>query len=208
MENIAQGTDAWFKQRLGKVTASEVKNVMSAKTTAAYQNYKTQIVIEIMTGVRQESYTSAPMQWGTDNEPIARQEYLMFTGNNVVEVGFIQHPTLEAGASPDGLVNDDGTLEIKCPNSTTHFGTVLSGKLPAMYKPQVQMQLWVSNRQWCDFVSYDPRVSQNVQMVIIRVPRDDVYIAKMEQAITEFMEDVNKEVEKLLAYKLSQTLAN
>lgn len=198
-----QRTAQWYKDRLGNVTASEVKNVMASKTTAAYQNYKTQIVIEIMTGIPAESYSSSAMQWGTDTEPIARAEYILFTGNTVTEVGFVKHPNISAGASPDGLVNSDGLVEIKCPNSTTHLATIVSGKAPSIYKPQMQMQMWITGRQWCDFVSYDPRVAQNVQMIIIRVPRDEEYIAKLAQAVTDFLQDVNETVDKLLAYKLN-----
>jgi putative phage-type endonuclease len=201
---MEQRTPEWYKARLGCVTASEVKNVLMAKTTAGYQNYRAKLVLEILTGTQQDSFSSDAMNWGTEFEPIARQEYIMLTGNKVVEAGFIRHETMRAGASPDGEVNEDGLVEIKCPNTTTHFNTILTNKSPKEYYAQMQMQMWIENRQWCDFVSYDPRVPSSMQIFIVRVKRDDKFIEDMVQRIVEMNQEVDEMVNKLLSYKTQE----
>ena len=136
-----------------------------------------------------------------DYEPVARLQYELETGYSVVDTSLWLHDTIEAGASPDGLVGDDGCLEIKCPNTATHLETLRTGKLPRQYQAQVQGQMWISGRQWCDFVSFDPRLPSNAQLFITRVDRDDLYIENLEQEIVEFLKEVDQEVEFVKNYR-------
>jgi putative phage-type endonuclease len=198
---IIQGSSEWFYQRLGKVTASRVADVI-AKTKTGYStsrdNYMAQLVVERLTFTKQESYTNAAMQWGTDTEPFARAAYEATQGVMVEEVGFVRHPTIEwAGASPDGLVGDDGCIEIKCPNTLTMIETLLSQKVPGKYFTQMQFQLACTGRKWCDYVVFDPRMPAKAQMFVRRVDRDDEYIAHLEEEIAKFLVEVESQVQKL-----------
>lgn len=197
-----QRTDEWFAARLGKVTASRVADII-AKTkageyTAGRDNLMAQLAIERLTGQAQESYSSASMQWGTDQEPFARAAYEIATGQMVEECGFISHPMIaNAGASPDGLVGDDGLVEIKCPNTATMIETLLTQKVPSKYITQMQMQMACTGRQWCDFVSFDPRLPAKAQLWICRVPRNPEFIIKMEMEIVKFLDELNVKATKL-----------
>ena len=198
---IEQGTPEWFAQRLGKVTASRVADVI-AKTKTGYstsrENYMAQLICERMTGAVAESYTNAAMQWGTDNEPLARAAYEAAKDVLVDEVAMITHPRIDsAGASPDGLVGDDGLVEIKCPNTATHIDTLMSQAVPTKYNTQMQWQMACTERQWCDFVSFDPRMPTELQLFIKRVPRDNDYIAMLEKEILSFLEELDEKVSKL-----------
>lgn len=187
---IDQRSDEWFKARLGRATASRFADCLATIKTgeaATRRNYRIQVVTERLTGQKQESFTNAAMEWGTMTEPQARSAYEFHTDNEVQEVGFFPHPDLMAGASPDGLIGDDGLLEIKCPNSTTHVEYLDAGVLPSKYVPQVQGQLWITGRKWADFVSFDPRMPHNLQLFVCRVERDDQYIAELEAGIIKFL---------------------
>ena len=198
---IEQGTPEWFAQRLGKVTASRVADVI-AKTKTGYstsrENYMAQLVCERLTGTVAESFTNAAMQWGTDNEPLARAAYEAYADVLVDEVAMITHPRIEqAGASPDGLVGDDGLVEIKCPNTATHIDTLLTQTVPGKYVTQMQWQMACTGRQWCDFVSFDPRMPKELQLFIKRVNRDDEQIAMLEKEVLSFLEELDEKVNKL-----------
>ena len=178
IEMIEQRSDAWFAARIGKVTASRVADVL-AKTKTGYSatrdNYMAQLVCERLTGEKGESFTNAAMQHGTDTEPLARAAYESLKDVLVDEVGFVPHPSIiMAGASPDGLVGDDGLLEIKCPNTATHIETLLSQTVPSKYNTQMQFQMACTDRSWCDFVSFDNRLPQELQLFVKRVPRDNM----------------------------------
>jgi hypothetical protein len=137
------------------------------------------------------------MQWGTEQEPAARAAYERVTGTSVEETGFVAHDTLLAGCSPDGLVDWDGLIEIKCPyNSANHIETLLRG-MPDEHIPQVQGQMWITGRQWCDFVSFDPRMPEPLQLHIQRINRDPGFIADLEARITIFLQQVGIQVEAL-----------
>lgn len=184
--------------RSGKVTASKVSDVMSAITTAGYRNYLADLVVERLTGNKTESFTNAAMQWGVDQEPLARAEYEVKTGNFVDQIAFVDHPTIvNFGCSPDGLVGDDGLIEIKCPNTATHIDYVMQDKVPTKYIPQIQCQLAVTGRKWCDFVSFDPRLPDGLQILIVRLDRDDEYIEKLEARVVKFLDEVNSAVNGL-----------
>ena len=195
---IEQGSQEWLALRAGKVTASKVSDVMSAITTAGYRNYLADLVVERLTGNKTESFTNAAMQWGVDQEPLARAEYEVKTGNFVDQVAFVDHPTIvNFGCSPDGLVGNDGLIEIKCPNTATHIDYVMQDKVPTKYIPQIQCQLSVTGRKWCDFVSFDPRLPDGLQILIVRLERDDEYIEKLEARVVKFLDEVNSAVNGL-----------
>ena len=195
MIDIIQGTPEWFAARCGRATASRCKDLL-AKTksgpSASRKNYAAQLVCERLTGTVEPSFSNAAMQWGTDQEPFARMA-LEQQGIIVEEVGFLPHEVLEAGASPDGLIDDDGMVEIKCPNTATHIETLLGG-MPAGHIPQVQGQLWIANRQYCWFVSFDPRMPEGMQLYTQKVLRDDVYIKDLQSEISLFLAEVNSTV--------------
>jgi len=202
---VEQRTDDWFAARLGKVTASRVADVV-AKTKSGYstsrENYMAQLVCERLTGKPAESFTNSAMQWGTDTEPLARAAYEAHMDVLVDEVGFIDHPAIvNSGASPDGLVGADGLIEIKCPNTATHIDTLLNQAVPKKYADQIFWQMACTNRDWCDFVSYDPRLPPDLQLFIKRIPRDNQYIRLLESEVTEFLQETALKVAKLLNLK-------
>jgi putative phage-type endonuclease len=201
MSEIIQGTPEWHSQRLGKVTASRVADVI-AKTKTGYstsrENYMAQLICERLTGTPTESFTNAAMQWGTDTEPKARVAYESKTFTSVTEVAMISHPSIpNTGASPDGLIGDDGLIEIKCPNTATHIDTVLSDKVPSKYITQMQWQMACTGRKWCDFVSFDPRMPEGLQLFIQRVDFDAEYVKMLEAEITGFLAELETKIEKL-----------
>lgn len=191
MSEIIQGSDEWKALRLGKVTASRVADVV-AKTKSGYSasraNYMAQLITERLTGTVAEAYTNAAMIHGTECEPEARSAFEFYQGVTVEEVAFVPHPKIDqAGSSPDGLIGNDGLLEIKCPQSATHLETLLGQAVPAKYETQMQFQMACTGRQWCDFVSYDPRMPENMRLFIKRLPRDDKRIAELETEIASFL---------------------
>ena len=201
MNDIEQNTQEWFAIRCGKVTASRIADII-ATTKSGYSasraNYEAQLICEILTGKPAESFTNAAMAWGTETEPLARAQYELKTGNMVNQIGFVVHPKIEqAGASPDGLVDNDGLIEIKCPNTSTHLDTLLSQKVPSKYITQMTWQMLCTGRKWCDFVSYDPRLPDNLQLFIQRIELDEEYGKKLESEVKGFLEEVNEKVEKL-----------
>jgi len=199
--NDLQRTEDWYAARLGKVTASRVADVM-AKTKSGYSasraNYMAQLICERLTGTQGESFQNAAMAWGTEQEPAARGAYEARTGLLVQETGFVPHPTIPmAGASPDGLVGDDGLVEIKCPNTATHIDTLLGGSAALKYRDQMMMQMACTGRQWCDFVSYDPRMPANMQLFVVRVIRDERAISEMENEICKFLTEMEEKLAQL-----------
>lgn len=197
---MAQQTDEWFAKRLGKATASKFKDVMAtikAGEAATRRNYRVQLVVERLTGKKEDSYTNAAMTWGNETEPLARIAYECRTGLFVEQVDFVDHPHLMAGASPDGLIGDDGGLEIKCPHqSAVHVETIQSG-MPSEHMAQVQGAMWITGRKWWDFVSYDPRMPEHLQLYVQRIERDDKYIAELEAKVTAFLCEVESTIKQL-----------
>jgi putative phage-type endonuclease len=198
---MEQRTDEWFSARLGKVTASRIGDVMARTKTgysASRANYMAQLVVERLTNRKEESYTNAAMQWGTENEPLARSAYEVANDVLVKEVGFIDHPEIaNSGASPDGLVGDDGMVEIKCPNTATHIETLLNNTIDGKYRYQMLWQMRCTNRKWCDFVSFDPRMPEELQLKIIRVDYDQAEVDQIEAEVTKFLSEVDEKVKKL-----------
>jgi putative phage-type endonuclease len=197
-----QRTAEWFQARVGKATASRFKDVMAklknGSPAAARINYLVDIATERLTKSATPHYSNSAMQWGVTHEASARIVYEQRRQLQVEETGFIQHQELDAGASPDGLVDWDGLIEIKCPyNSSVHVMTWMDG-MPEDHVAQVQGQLWITGRQWCDFISFDPRMPPALQLYVERIGRNDSYIAGLETEIRKFLIDVDTMVATLM----------
>lgn len=198
-----QGTPEWLAARAGHCTASRFCDVLarlkSGGEAEARRKYRWQLVTERLTGQPCESYQNAAMQWGADHEPFARAAYETARELMVDEVGFLRHPEIEwVGGSPDGLVGQEGGIEIKCPhNSVVHVETV-SGGMPSEHRAQIQGLLWITGRQWWDFISFDPRMPEKLQLYVERIARDDEYIQKLTAEVGKFMEEVAKQHEWLI----------
>lgn len=198
---IIQGTEAWFAARVGKITASRVVDVM-ARTKAGWgasrANYAAELIAERLTGNSAPGFTNDAMRWGTDTEPYARLEYSRRFDVSVYEIGFVDHPEVAmSGASPDGLVGSDGLIEIKCPNTATHLDTLLSGNVPGKYLTQMQFQMACTGRSWNDFVSFDPRLPENMQLFVQRVPRDVGLILDLETEVSAFHDEIEAKLSEL-----------
>ena len=194
---IQQGTEEWHQLRLGKVTASRVADIL-AKTksgaSASRGNYLIELALQRVTKTIEESYSNSAMEWGVATEPQARVAYEVSTGNFVDQIAFVNHSTIEGfGCSPDGLVGE-GLIEIKCPNSATHWSYIKANEPPQKYIIQMQAQMSVTGAKWCDFVSFDPRMPERSQLLIIRINRDEEFIADMENEIKQFLNEVEAEV--------------
>jgi putative phage-type endonuclease len=200
--SAVQGTAEWLQERCGKVTASRIADLM-AKTRSGWgasrANYAAQLVAERLTGCVTPSFTNAAMIHGTETEPEARRAYEFFIDRDVQQVGFIPHPEIEnAGASPDGLIGNDGLLELKCPQTATHIDTLLSGAIPDKYFKQMQFQMACTGREWCDFASYDPRLPERMRLFTKRVERDAEAIAEIETEVRAFLAEIGETVAKLI----------
>lgn len=200
--DFPQGTQEWLKARAGLVTASRIADLV-AKTksgeSASRGNYRAQIVAERLSGQPQESYVNDAMRWGTETEPLARAAYEAHTGAFVEQVGLVLHPSIEwSGASPDGL-SGDGLLEIKAPNTATHIDYLLHKEAPAKYKPQMAWQCACTGREWVDFVSFDPRLPERHQMLVVRYVPSKEYILELEAEVKKFLNEVNEILIKLEA---------
>jgi putative phage-type endonuclease len=201
LETADQRTEDWYAARLGKATASRFKDAIAALKSGApaqaRRDYLTELVVERLTQQPIQRFQNAAMTWGTEQEPAARAAYESATGRIVEETGFVAHDTLMAGCSPDGLIDWDGLIEIKCPySSANHIETLLNG-MPAEHIPQVQGQLWITGREWCDFVSYDPRMPEALQLHVQRIQRDEAFIADLERRVSSFLSEVGYQVEML-----------
>ena len=201
LETADQRSDDWYAARCGKATASRFKDAMATlkngQPAQAAKDYLTELVVERLTGQPVTKFTTAAMQWGTEQEAAARAAYERRAGVEVEETGFVSHDTLLAGCSPDGLVDWDGLIEIKCPwNTGVHIETLLGG-MPADHMAQIQGQMWITGRQWCDFVSFDPRMPEPLQMYVQRINRDPAFIADLERQVTSFLAEVGSKVEAL-----------
>ena len=206
---LIQGSAEWVAARIGKATASRMADVL-AKTKSGYGasrgNYLAELIAERLTGVPAEKFTNPAMAWGSEKEPDARIAYEFMTNATVVQVGFIDHPTIPmSGASPDGCVDDDGLVECKCPNTATHIETLLGQKIPEKYVSQMFWQMACTGRKWCDFVSFDPRMPSEMQLFIQRLHRDDARIAEIEQEVCAFLSELDTKL-RLLKGRMSPAL--
>lgn len=191
---LIQGTQEWSLARVGSLGASRVADAI-ARTKSGWgssrANLMAELIAERLTGVPALTYTNAAMQWGTEKEPEARAAYAFYSNTDVVEVGLIRHPTIVGThASPDGLVGPDGLVELKCPLTATHIDTLLGEPIPDKYDVQMQWQMACTGAQWCDWVSYDPRMPEAMRFFVQRVPRDNARIAEVEKLVSDFLREV------------------
>ena len=195
---IQQGTEEWHQLRLGKVTASRVADILAKTKTgpsASRGNYLIELALQRVTKTIEESYNSPAMEWGTQNEPQARVAYEVTTGNFVDQIAFVDHPKIKNfGCSPDGVIGE-GLIEIKCPNSATHWSYIKTNEPPQKYIIQMQSQMSVTGAKWCDFVSFDPRMPERSQLLIVRINRDEELIAEIEKEVKQFLNEVEVEVD-------------
>lgn len=197
-----QRTPEWFAERLGKITASRIADVVGKTKSGSYgaarKNYMAELLCQRLSGQQEEKFTSAAMQHGTDTEPAARAMYILETGTDVTETGFIPHPTIAmSGASPDGLAGEDGLIEIKCPNTATHLEFFQSRKPKHEYLLQMQWQMACTGRQWCDFISYDDRLPEKLAYRCIHIQRDDTLVAELEEEAIKFLTELDETVRQL-----------
>jgi predicted phage-related endonuclease len=194
-----QRTPAWFEARLGRLTGSRAADMLATIKTgeaAARRDLRIQLVCERLTGqVQEDAFVNDAMRRGIACEPLAFRAYEALTGHVARTVGFIQHDAHMAGCSPDGLVDDDGVLELKCPKSATHLKYLRSGVLPSEYRPQIVHSLWVTGAAYADFVSFDDRFPVGMRVVHVRVPRDEKEVAEYEKTALAFLAEVQREVE-------------
>jgi hypothetical protein len=200
---MIQGSEEWIAARLGKVTASRISD-LTAKTKSGWSelraNYMADLITERLRGRQAERYVSPAMQWGIENEAAARAAYQFDAGVLVQTVGFVDHPRISmSGASPDGYVGTGGLIEVKCPDTKTHINTLLGDSIDGRYVKQMQWQLGTTGREWCDFVSFDPRMPESMQLHITRVNRDDKLIAELETQVREFLLELEKKLAALTA---------
>jgi putative phage-type endonuclease len=193
--DIIQGSAEWFAIRCGKATASKICDIVATTKGgwgASRKNYAAQLIAERLTGTPADSFSNPAMAWGTEKEPEARRAYSFREDVDVAEIGFVLHPSIQmSGASPDGLVGDDGLVEIKAPNTATHIDTLLSEAVPAKYITQMMWQMACTGRKWCDFVSFDPRLSEPMRLFVKRVYRDDAEIDRLEKLVSAFLTEVD-----------------
>ncbi|WP_409360915.1 lambda exonuclease family protein [Bartonella heixiaziensis] len=202
---MEQRTAEWFQARLGKVTASNIYNILSKTTkglpTSKYEDYKIKLITERLTRETSPYYETEDMRWGIEHEDDALREYGFIYDADITRCGFIQHPTIEmAGASPDGLIGEDGLIEVKCPRSVTHMRFCIDDEIKPEYHAQMQFQMACTERKWCDFVSYDPRFAEesfHLRMKVKRVLRDDQQIEQINQAVEAFLAEIEREIKQL-----------
>lgn len=200
--NAPQRTEEWLIERAGHCTASRASDVLAKiknGEASERRKYRIQVVTERLTGVPVQGFVNASMQWGIDTEDPAKAAYEEETGDLIQSVGFLKHPTIAwVGASPDGLLGNDGLIEVKCPDSTTHLEWMAGEKVPPRHVAQIQFQLWVTGRQWCNFTSYDPRFPENLRLFTVRAERDNDYIKNLEAEVRAFLEEADALHKKLL----------
>ena len=204
---MIQGSEEWHKARLGKVTASRLKDVM-AKTksgpSSSRKNYMMELLCQRLSGNKKEGFNSSSMQRGTELEPTARKAYSFISNNDVVECSLIDHPTIIGfAASPDGLVGDSGLIEIKCPNTATHVEFLKHGKPKREYILQMHAQMLCTDRKWCDFVSYDDRL-EGLEYKCVRVEYDAELGREILKEVASFLVDLDKDIEAIKTLKSEQ----
>lgn len=204
-QHIEQGSPEWLMARLGKITASKVAEVLAVTKNGPSERrtkYLWQLVSERLTGDFTRTYTNDAMLWGIENEPIAREFYEALNDVKVEQVGLYVHPRFDfAAASPDGLVGDDGLIEIKCLTTVNHIRAIYDNQPPKDYLPQVHWQMACTGRQWCDLTLFDPRVPLEMQLHTFRIERDDEEIEKMEDHVLTFNGEIEGIIAKLRSMK-------
>jgi len=190
-----QGTQEWLDARLGRPSASQFSKLVTTagKPSASADDYISEMIAERITGEREPIYVNEWMQRGTELEPRARETYEFIYDVDVQEVGFILDDSGEFGCSPDGLIGKDGGVEFKCPSPKNHIAWSRKGKCPSKHYAQVQGCLYITGRKWWDFMSYHP----DMKPFVVRVERDEEFIAKLAEQISLAVEEIKSEVENL-----------
>ena len=196
-----QGSAEWLAARAGCLTASAIADMLAKTKTgeaASRANLRARLVAERLTGIPQDGFSNAAMQWGNEQEPFARAAYEIHSGNLVDQTGLVMHPSIPyAGASPDGLIDECGLVEIKCPNTATHIKYLLSGDAPKEYQPQMLWQMECTERKWCDFVSFDPRMPIHLQLFVVRFDRDEGRLNDVRAEAVKFLAEVDSMITQL-----------
>jgi putative phage-type endonuclease len=190
---VEQGSEAWYEAKLGVVSTSNFDKVLN--TGSGRGLYMRKLAAERLTGITQVGYSNENMENGLDIEPQAREYYEGLKGYSIEQVGFIKRDDW-VGTSPDGLVSNDGQIEIKCPIPSTHIENILKAKMPTFYRSQVQGQLWVTERKWCDWISYCPTIKDR-PFFSVRVFRDEKYIKVLEIAVEQFVNELKEMITKI-----------
>jgi putative phage-type endonuclease len=202
IHQVEQGSLEWFNLRVGMVTASKfsdiIKNGKNGQESQCRLTLIETLTAEILINKKLDFGQSFSMKQGIEREPLAKIAYEQKTFNRVDRVGLIQIEDYYIGCSPDGLINDNGGIEIKCPEPKKHLEYLKSETMPSEYIAQVQGCMWVSNRKYWDFVSYNPDFPEHLQLKIIRVNRDEEVIAKIAKNAYEVEQAVRNQVSKLL----------
>jgi len=198
---IEQGSEAWKLLKVGKVSASRMADLL-AKTTsgasASRAKYMAQLLCERMTGQPTEFFTTAAMQRGTEIEPIARAAYEAENLTSVEQIAWVEHPTIPmAGCSPDGFVGEHGLIEIKCKEIHNHLDSILNDRIDPDHQAQMMWQMCVTGRQWCDYVCFDDRAPEGLQLFVKRLHRDEEKIKQMEDEVRTFLKDLESMIQKL-----------
>lgn len=194
VSNFEQGSNEWLQSRLGKPTASNFGKLITptGKPSTSAEGYINELIAQRITGELPEFYTNAAMERGNELEPAAKALYEFINDVEVAEVGLCLHDTLDCGASPDGLIGVDGGIEIKCPLPHTHIAYLREGVVPGKYIPQIQGCLWITGREWWDFMSYHPAMED----LIVRVERDNEYIKKLADQVERAVDIIKTESKK------------
>jgi putative phage-type endonuclease len=198
---IEQGTPEWLELRMGRSTGSRYKDVLAGGQGATRRSYMVELAAEVLTSAPQPTFSNEAMRWGTETEPQARSMYELNNGVEVEQVSFVSHESINTGVSPDGFPGSDGLVEFKCPNTKTQIETFLKGDMPTGHKAQVQGQMWVAEREWCDFVSFDPRIIGDAGYFQKRIYRDEKYIKELEEKLKIFDEELQELILKLRGSK-------
>ena len=204
-DDIEQRSGAWIQKRLGFCGCSRIGDVMatgrSGQPSATRRNYMHELLCERLTGVHNETYCSKEMQWGVEQEPIARSLYEAKTGQMVIETGGMEHPKIKWWyGSPDGLIGNDGGIEIKCKTTANHLETMMSGKIDTAHLYQITGYVEIFNLSWYDYVGFDPRLPENLQLYVKRFYRDDLPIDEVRDAVIKFIDELNELERKVRAF--------
>lgn len=195
-----QGSEGWLRDRVGKVTASRLSDVLAGGKGATRANYLAELVVGRLTGEPEEPYENAAMKRGKELEPLARSLYELTRGVDVVETGFVDHPTMEmCGASPDGLVGTDGGVEIKCRNKAKHIAYWITGEISKDDMCQVQWEMECTGRKWWDFIAYHPAFPAHLQLWIKRIDRHEKFLEEARAIVGVFQLEVADTVKQLEA---------
>ena len=186
-----QGTEEWFLERLGCATASRFSDALASGKGITRRAYMVELVSGRLSGVAPVAYSNANMLAGIEREPYAKEAYSVMTGKILDDVGFVRHPEHPCGCSPDALVEDDGMVQIKCPLPHTHVEYLLENRLPTAYATQIYGELWITGRQWSDFVSWCPEMPPKLQLFVYRVKRDEARIAEIETGVFKFLDELD-----------------